>query len=99
MPRGVAGRRDDPDPVDHVGLAAVQLVRRAFEVVELGDRVVLVTVRGVELGLLGEDRRPANRGLLPLWSMWKWQFTTARTSPTEAPADASPASSERRTGR
>ena len=45
MPRGVAGRRDDPDPVDHVGLAAVQLVRRAFEVVELGDRVVLDRAR------------------------------------------------------
>ncbi len=53
----VAGRRDDADPLRDVGLPAVELVAGFGEVVQAHDRVVLLTVGGIELDLLREDRR------------------------------------------
>lgn len=57
MPRRVAGRRHDPDPLGNVGFSPMELVSGIGEVVEAHDRIVLLAVRRIELDLLREDRR------------------------------------------
>jgi hypothetical protein len=63
MTRCVAGRRDDPDPLRDVDLSTVELVPGIGEVVEPDDRIVLLAMGGIELHLLGEDRRAWEPGV------------------------------------
>ena len=53
----------DPDPVRDVRLSTVELIASLGEVVEADDRIVLLSMSGIELDLLREDRGAWEAGI------------------------------------